>query len=121
MRCWRARATPHQYQGNDAVYEANDHALTLTGRPKATGRAVNQEQTIVVGDTIVYQDSARMVHARGDTVTVEIHRTTGRHRLDRTLDVRCPDHSAVTSRCHTVFPSGGNRWIIGADAQGDDA
>ncbi len=109
--------TVTKYQGNDAVYLADDHALTLTGTPEGDRAAVNQEQTIVVGDTIVYQDSARVVTARGDTVTV---RDPTRNEDDIvsighvTYDVQT--HEAVTTTVRTVFPSGGNRWIISADA-----
>ena len=112
-----------RYQGQDANYDANSHALTLTGVPKEDRAAVNQQQTIVVGDTIVYDDSAKMVHAHGDTITV---RDPSHNQDDivslQTLEYDVAHHSALTSRVHTVFPSGGNRWIIGARAgafQGD--
>jgi len=58
------------------------------------------------------QDSARVVTARGDTVTV---RDPTRNEDDIvsighvTYDVQT--HEAVTTTVRTVFPSGGNRWI----------
>ena len=109
--------TVTRYQGNNATYQAGQHSLTLTGTPEGDRAAVNQEQTIVVGDTIVYQDSARVVTARGDTVTV---RDPTRNADDIvsighvTYDVQT--HEAVTTTVRTVFPSGGNRWIVSADA-----
>jgi len=59
-----------KYQGGHAVYQSDQHQLTLTGPRKGERAAVNQDQTMVVGDTIVYQDSERVVRAHGDTVTV---------------------------------------------------
>jgi hypothetical protein len=112
-----------RYQGGAANYNADSHALTLTGVPGEDRAAVNQQQTIVVGDTIVYHDSTRIVNAHGDTITV---RDPARNQDDivtiRSLTYDVPSHTALTSNVRTVFPSGGNRWIIGADAgafQGD--
>jgi hypothetical protein len=114
-----------RYQGNTANYNADSHALTLTGVPGEDRAAVNQEQSIVVGDTIVYHDSTRIVDAHGDTITV---RDPSRNQDDiisiRTLEYNVASHTALTSNVRTVFPSGGNRWIIAADAgafQGDTA
>lgn len=106
-----------RYQGQGAMYNAQSHALTLHGNEEHERAAVNQDQTLVVGDTIVYQDSSRIVTARGDTVTI---RDPTRNQDDIvsigqvTYDVTT--HEAITTNVRTVFPSGGNRWIIGADA-----
>jgi hypothetical protein len=106
-----------RYQGGGAVYNAPSHALTLTGVPEEARAAVRQDQTIVVGDTIVYQDSSRIVTARGDTVTI---RDPSRNQDDIVSVGRVvydvTTHEALTMNVRTVFPSGGNRWIIGADA-----
>lgn len=105
-----------KYQGGQAVYHADERQLTLTGPKRGKRAAVNRDQTTVVGDTIVYEDSARVVMARGDTVVV---RDPTRNQDDIvsigrvSYDVRT--HEAVTSKVRTVFPSGGNRWIIAAD------
>jgi len=97
-----------KYQGGHAVYQSDQHQLTLTGPRKGERAAVDQDQTMVVGDTIVYQDSERVVRAHGDTVTV---RDPTRNEDDIVsigrivYDVRT--HEAVTSAVRTVFPSGG--------------
>ena len=59
-----------RYQGGNADYESDHTQLTAHRPAKGERAAVNQEQTMVVGDTIVYQDSSESCRAHGDTVTV---------------------------------------------------
>ncbi|MDQ2889757.1 MAG: hypothetical protein M3R65_04255 [Gemmatimonadota bacterium] len=56
------RAT--RYQGDNVLFEAQTRALHIQGKPAAVGR----EQTVVVGDTVLYNDSTKIVTAMGDTV-----------------------------------------------------
>jgi lipopolysaccharide assembly outer membrane protein LptD (OstA) len=56
------RAT--RYQGDTVVFDAQNKKLRIEGEPAAVGR----EQTIVVGDTILYDDLAEVVTAISDTV-----------------------------------------------------
>ena len=56
------RAT--RYQGNNVVFDAPGKVLRIQGKPAAVGR----DQTIVIGDTVLYNDSTKFVTARGDTV-----------------------------------------------------
>lgn len=58
------RAT--QYQGDSVFFNAADRVLRIVGRPAAVGR----EQTLVVGDTVIYNDSTKIVVALGDTVVL---------------------------------------------------
>ncbi len=53
-----------RYQGNEVIFDAQSKALQIQGLPAAVGR----EQTIVIGDTVLYDDSTKIVLARGDTV-----------------------------------------------------
>ena len=53
-----------RYQGDNVVFDARSKALTIRGRPAAVGR----DQTIVIGDTVLYDDSSKLVTAMGDTV-----------------------------------------------------
>jgi len=55
---------PTRYQGAQAVFNAQTKTLTLKGKPAG----VNREQTILVGDSIIYSDSTKIIVARGDTV-----------------------------------------------------
>ncbi len=53
-----------QYQGQTVRFDALTRELTMRGKPSA----VQREGTMLVGDTIVYNDSTELVIARGDTV-----------------------------------------------------
>jgi len=53
-----------QYQGDKVFFDAVTKQLTMRGKPSAVRRA----ETILVGDTIVYDDSTKLVVATGDTV-----------------------------------------------------
>jgi lipopolysaccharide assembly outer membrane protein LptD (OstA) len=56
------RAT--RYQGDRVIFNAGSKALRIEGEPAAVGR----EQTVVIGDTVLYNDATKFVTAMGDTV-----------------------------------------------------
>jgi len=56
--------TATRYQGDKAVFNAQKHTLQLNGKKAG----VNRDQTVLVGDSIVFNDSTKIVVARGDTV-----------------------------------------------------
>lgn len=56
------RAT--RYQGDNVIFDAQSKALRIQGKPAAVGR----EQTVVIGDTVLYNDATKFVTAMGDTV-----------------------------------------------------
>lgn len=53
-----------QYQGEQVRFETATRQLVMRGKPSA----VKRDETILVGDTIVYDDSTKIVVATGDTV-----------------------------------------------------
>src|SRR5687768_11470233 len=53
-----------RYQGNKVVFDAETRTLDLDGNRAAIGR----DQTLLVADSITYNDSTKMILARGDTV-----------------------------------------------------
>jgi len=55
-----------RYQGDSVRFNATARALRIVGGPAAVGRGT----TLVVGDTVLYNDSARIVTALGDTVVL---------------------------------------------------
>ena len=60
---------PVRYQGDTVRFEAKSRALSLTGKPAA----IDREETILVGHSVVYNDSTQIVVAHpaaagGDTV-----------------------------------------------------
>ena len=58
------RAT--RYQGDNVIFDAESKALRIQGKPAAVGR----EQTVVIGDTVLYNDATKFVTALGDTVVL---------------------------------------------------
>ena len=53
-----------RYQGVTVTFDARNRTLYLEGGPAAVGRGT----TLLVGDTITYNDSTKVVIARGDTL-----------------------------------------------------
>jgi len=53
-----------RYQGNKVVFDAESRTLDLDGNRAAIGRG----ETVLVADSITYNDSTKMIVARGDTV-----------------------------------------------------
>ena len=56
--------TATRYQGDVVVFNARTRSLSLKG----SKAAVNRDQTVLVGDSIIYNDSTKIMVARGDTV-----------------------------------------------------
>ncbi|MDQ3673634.1 MAG: hypothetical protein M3365_04585, partial [Gemmatimonadota bacterium] len=53
-----------RYQGDKVVFNAETRTLDLDGNRAGIGR----DQTLLVADSITYNDSTKMIFARGDTV-----------------------------------------------------
>ena len=58
--------TVTRYQGDRVIFDAQTKVLRILGTPAAVGR----DQTVVIGDTVLYDDATRVVTARGDTVVL---------------------------------------------------
>jgi hypothetical protein len=55
-----------RYQGSKVVFRAQSRTLEMEGDRAAVGR----DQTLLVADTITYNDSTKIIFARGDTVVL---------------------------------------------------
>ena len=66
MRALMAREgySATRYQGNKVVFDAQSRTLDLDG----DRAAIERGETLLVADSITYNDSTRMIRARGDTV-----------------------------------------------------
>jgi len=60
--------TPTRYQGAEATLDAKGKRIVLVSDSMRS--AVAREQTTLVGDTVLYLDSARLVRASGDTIVL---------------------------------------------------
>ncbi|HUR00328.1 MAG TPA: putative LPS assembly protein LptD [Gemmatimonadaceae bacterium] len=58
--------TATRYQGDRVTFDAQTRTLHLEGDPSG----VQREQTVLVADTIFYNDSTKRILARGDTVVL---------------------------------------------------
>ncbi|HEV7838907.1 MAG TPA: putative LPS assembly protein LptD, partial [Gemmatimonadaceae bacterium] len=58
--------TATRYQGDRVTFDAQTRTLHLQGDPSG----VQREQTVLVADTIFYNDSTKRILARGDTVVL---------------------------------------------------
>ncbi|HZK78761.1 MAG TPA: putative LPS assembly protein LptD, partial [Gemmatimonadaceae bacterium] len=57
-----------RYQGLNVNFDAKRRVLYLEGSPKSGRAAVGRAGTILVGDTITYNDSTKVIVATGDTL-----------------------------------------------------
>lgn len=55
-----------RYKGRSVVFRASEHTMYLLGRRAA----VQRDSSLLVGDTITFNDSTQFISARGDTLTL---------------------------------------------------
>jgi lipopolysaccharide assembly outer membrane protein LptD (OstA) len=101
--------TATRYQGDVAVFNAQTHALELTGKKAG----VNRDQTVLVGDTIVYNDSTKIVVARGDTLILrdpqqQAADVVARHRMAYNIE----RHRGVVENISTQIAETGQQWLV---------
>ena len=98
-----------QYQGRVVRFDATARTLLLNGAPSA----VKRDETMLVGDSITYDDSTKKVVARGDTVWLrdptkkDADDFVARRRIDYDLDTR----SGVTGAFSTTVESGQRLYL----------
>ncbi len=98
-----------QYQGGRVEFDAKTRELVLRGRPSA----VKRDETMLVGDSITYNDSTKRVIATGDTVWLRDPGQTqaddfvARGRIDYDLESR----SGQTGSFSTSVESGQKLYL----------
>lgn len=109
----RAGYTVTRYQGRMVVFDAAGRTLNLIGDPAAVAR----EQSILVGDSIRYNDSTRLVVVRGDTA---ILRDPAQNAADVVavggLDYDLRTGRARAAEVSTALTSGETWFIIASPA-----
>jgi hypothetical protein len=94
------------------VFDAADRSLDLSGG--AGKAAVGRDQTVVVSDTISYNDSTQMVKATGDTIVLRDPSRGPDDVVSRGhLLYEIGSQRGQVSNPRTVFESG-NRWVVEA-------
>jgi Tat protein translocase TatC len=105
--------TATRYQADQVVFDARTRLLNLKGNKAG----VERDNTVLVGDTIVYNDSTKIIVARGDTVILRdpSHQAAdviarGRMAYNVTL------HRGCVTNISTSVESGQQWFVEGADA-----
>ncbi|MBL0940788.1 MAG: LPS-assembly protein LptD [Gemmatimonadaceae bacterium] len=92
-----------QYQGDTVRFNANSRVLILKGKPSA----VQRDETMMVGDSIVYNDSTKKVLAMGDTVLLRDPSQTGADDvISNRIEYDLVTRSGFTNEFATSFESG---------------
>ena len=102
-----------RYQGDRVVFDARTRVLNLKGKKAG----VERDQTLLVGDSITYNDSTKIIVARGDTV---ILRDPSRQSADVVargrMDYNVFLHRGCVTNISTSIESGQHWFVQGADA-----
>jgi hypothetical protein len=100
-----------RYQGATVRFEAADRAIHLHGGDSARA-AVGRQQTILVGKTIVYNDSTQKIDAEGDTVVLRDPSQNAADVVARgRMSYDLTTHTAAVTNIVTSVESG-QRWYI---------
>jgi LptD protein len=98
-----------RYQGDIAVFNAQTRALELTGKKAG----VNRDQTVLVGDSIIYNDSTKIVVARGDTIILRDPQQQAADVLARgRMAYNVELHRGVVENISTQIAETGQQWLV---------
>ncbi|HKC81114.1 MAG TPA: putative LPS assembly protein LptD, partial [Gemmatimonadaceae bacterium] len=100
--------TATKYQGDVVVFNARTRSLSLKG----SKAAVNRDQTVLVGDSIIYNDSTKIMIARGDTVILrDPQRQTADVIARGEMAYNVELHRGVVTNISTSVESG-EKWFV---------
>jgi hypothetical protein len=102
-----------RYQGDKVTFNAETKAITIIGRRAG----VSREGAIIVGDTITYNDSTKIVVALGDSLVLRdpnqgADDVTSRGRIAYNVE----SHRGQVTNISTAVESGEKWYIRGAEA-----
>jgi hypothetical protein len=102
--------TATRYQGNRAVFNAQTRSLILEGNKAG----VNRDQTVLVGDSIIYNDSTHIIVARGDTVILRDPEQQAADVVARgQMTYNIEEHRGVVTNISTQIAETGENWFVG--------
>jgi len=106
----RAGYTATRYQGDKAVFDARTHTLQLQGAKAGVSRG----QTVLVGDSIIYSDSTKIIVARGDTVILRDPEQQAADVIARgEMSYNVELHRGVVTNIATQIAETGQNWFVG--------
>jgi hypothetical protein len=98
-----------RYQGDVAVFNAQTHSLQLKGKKAG----VNRDQTVLVGDSILYNDSTKIIVARGDTVILRDPQQQAADVIARgEMAYNVELHRGVVTNISTAIEETGQHWLV---------
>ncbi|MCC6317763.1 MAG: hypothetical protein IT361_08740 [Gemmatimonadaceae bacterium] len=103
--------TVTKYQGTSVRFKATEHEMFLVGKRAA----VLRDSSLLVGDTITFNDSTKLIRAAGDTVTLR-DPSQGPDDVVALGSIRydMPNRRGVVRDVTTAVESG-QRWIVHGD------
>ncbi|HJQ11579.1 MAG TPA: twin-arginine translocase subunit TatC [Gemmatimonadaceae bacterium] len=102
--------TATRYQGAQAIFNAQTRTLELQGSPAG----VNRAQTVLVGDSITYSDSTKIIVARGDTVILRDPEQQAADVIARgQMAYNVELHRGVVTNIATQIAETGQNWFVG--------
>ncbi|MFL5623408.1 MAG: putative LPS assembly protein LptD [Gemmatimonadaceae bacterium] len=109
--------TATRYQGDQAVFNAQTRSLALKGNKAVapvTKAGVSREQTVLVGDSITFNDSTKIIVARGDTVVLRDPQQQAADVVARgEMAYNVEQHRGVATNISTAIAETGQNWIVG--------
>jgi hypothetical protein len=104
--------TATRYQGDVAVFNAQTHTLQLKGKKAG----VNRDKTVIVGDSIIYNDSTKIMVARGDTVILRDPDQQAADVVARgSMAYNIELHRGAVTNITTAIEQTGKNWIVGGE------
>jgi hypothetical protein len=101
--------TATRYQGEVAVFNAQTHTLKLLGKKAG----VNRDQTVLVGDTILFNDSTKIVVARGETVILRDPQQQAADVIAHgQMAYNVELHRGVVTNLSTAIEETGQHWLV---------
>ncbi|HVT37469.1 MAG TPA: putative LPS assembly protein LptD, partial [Gemmatimonadaceae bacterium] len=106
-----------RYRADVVQFGAKDRVIRLTGN-KAQRAAVQREPTLLVADTIIYSDTASMVAARGDSITMRDPSRGEDIHARRTMSYNMKKKEGIALDVSAADKSNGQEWYITAHGTG---
>lgn len=101
--------TATRYQSDTAVFDARTHTLRLKG----TKSGVNRDQTVLVGKTIVYSDSTKIVLATGEPVILRDPQQQAADVVAQgQMAYNIEEHRGVVTNISTSIAETGEQWFV---------
>ena len=109
----RAGYSATKYQGDVVVFNALTRTLQLKGNPSG----VTKDQTVLVGDSITYNDSTKIMIARGDTVILRDPQRQAADVVARgEMAYNVETHRGIVTNVTTSVETGQKWYLSGTEA-----